>query len=322
MADTVVTEAPTTEEAVLSVLDQYQADMAVLDNSFKEANGQVEKPTIEEKTEEPKETAPTEVKFDIDAALKDPASGPKLQSMIDRRVEGMRNSIAEDTKRRINQEAYENARKEQATKAQADYENLVKKANEPDEFDDEVIEARKKLAQMTWQNENRSSIERELTPHIEQTVLNNVQDYLASQYDSGLKSIPELKGFEFSKREWESGKAHELDWRNFQDAGQWLVKLVDNISDKRFAASEEKLRAQIEKELRDTIDTEVTAGLAAARSNQPNPDIARTPVGGNPSGPRILGQYKSQREINADIDILAERYNIRTIRAALERLPY
>ena len=309
MADTVVTE-PTTEEAVLSSLDQYMADMDEQETAHKEANGLIPQEVGPEVVEPVVEEKAPEVKFDLDAILKDTASGPKLQSMIDRRVEGMRNAVAEETKRRISQEAYTNAQKKQAAKAQTEYNELVKKANEPDEFDDEVIDARKKLAQMTWQNENRASVERELTPHIEQTILNNVQDYLGTQYDSGLKSIPEFKDLP------------GLDWRNFQDAGQWLVRLVDDISDKRFAVQEVKLREQIEKELRDTIDTEIAAGRAAARSNEPNPDIARTPVGGNPGGPQTLGQYKSQRQINADIDILAERYNTRTIRAALERLPY
>ena len=307
---------------MIDSLDQYMEDLQNLGVIEKLVSETME-PTqdiIEQPVETPVETVeeilpPVTTEIDLDSLMRNPDSGRKIQSMIDRRVAGMEKTIEQRVAERFEQQSAVEARTAAQKAAEREYNEALELAMSQDDFDEQVIEARRKVATILNSQRQRATLEQELTPQLFEQVQSQVTDHLGQQYDQGLQRIPEF-----------STHQDKLNWRNYQTADEWVVNAIETVAESRVLAERQRLTEHYENQIAKLADDKAgiktTQAMAEYRSTLPNPDLGETPGGGNINGPRPLSAYRSQLEIQQDIDFLLNRYSSATIRGAMSGLPY
>ena len=230
-----------------------------------------------------------------DALFKDPRYARDLQAETDRRAAAQARALLQQEMTRTAQ-----AREAQAAEAQKAAEasereearaRLVQTASQHDPFvpegynDDavvakhnEIVTAQRKLAEeesahllrQTWEKEELPSI----LGWVQSTELQRVADGLVAQYAEGYIQIPELSDPELAQR-----VRHD----NFEHAGNWVVNLVNEISNRRVEAALVGARAEHNTNFAERVAVSSEAkrvqDMAEFRATMPNPDTTPQATG-------------------------------------------
>src|SRR3990167_7552504 len=127
--------------------------------------------------------------IDLDQLFQNKETASKLQSMIDRRVEGMRKAERERAKR----ERDEQMQHEADERARQEWNNLLQTAS-GDDYDDAAVTARRRILNQLVSRAQEEEWRRSQIPRIQSEVLTPAMESLREQYDEGLRQIPELRG--------------------------------------------------------------------------------------------------------------------------------
>ena len=231
----------------------------------------------------------------IEEVLKD----PRVQAEVDRRAAALERSKREQ----YQQEIAAKDREEAAHKAQKEYTDLVRAAA-GEEYADETIDARRRLAELESTRIMRENMAVELRPAIAAEI--------GGQIHAGYAKIPEFQYQEV----WDA-----LHDSKYDDAGTWFVTNVDTISALRVAAKEQELTAkhakEIESRAKELAEGLSTSKLADYRSTLHNPETAPI-VSPNENSRR----YKNRLELARDVDrLLASGMTTADIRQMRKSLP-
>ena len=298
------------EQLPRSPLSQYAAEVEALTGekvlreesaeSDQENSESDKEATVEKVAESPEAVEPPK---SAELDMKTLFQSREVQAEVDRRAAAL-----ERTRRaQYQREEQERIATESRVKSQKELEDLVEAAN-GDERDEATIEAQRKLATMTFHNLLRDKFGRELAPQIAGHVTGQIQQQLNEAYG-------QIEEFQDPK------VMNMLHDSRFDNAGEWFVKSIDEISNMRVQRREQELAelydTRLEKEANELAAVLTSQNMAEYRTTLHNPDT--TPlVGDGKDQPR----YRNRLELARDVDSLLSRgYSPQAIRQMREALP-
>lgn len=284
------------EPSLTPVLDSYMNGMR--------PQGQVavQEPPAAEAPAAPATSAPPSTEAELAPKLgpAPPAQAPS-EAAIAAEVEQRAQALLRSQQERWQAEQQQRITQEAQAKAAAEFDAQLEKATSGDDFDAEVQEARRWIANHEALQRQRQRWSQEALGPERQRIVGE----LGSQYERAIQRIPEL-----------AGNAEAYDWRRYQSADDMLVAIADRVR----AESTAEIERRAHELAAPLAERQAIEKLAEARATMPSPDL--TPAASGSGGP---GYFRSVTDVEAAyIRNEASAADVRHVRALQQRgrLPY